>query len=62
MVVSRGTMLSGSSKSISAAKEILLTSSNAGSTKVIYNGKDLGKLGRPGEVIRNVEFRAQEVE
>ncbi|MBI4049754.1 MAG: DUF4115 domain-containing protein [Candidatus Doudnabacteria bacterium] len=60
-VVQRGTMLAGSSKSVSAKKEILLTSANAGSTKIIYNGKDLGKLGRSGEVIRNVEFSATEV-
>lgn len=60
-VVQRGTMLAGSSKIVTAAKDILLTSANAGSTKVIYNGKDLGKLGRPGEVIRNVEFSAAEV-
>lgn len=57
-VVQRGTMLPGSSKTIAARGEILLTSANAGSTRIIYNGKDLGKLGRAGEVIRNVEFSA----
>jgi cytoskeletal protein RodZ len=56
VVVQRGTMLPGSAKTISAKSEIILTSANAGSTKVIYNGKDLGLLGREGEVIRNVEF------
>jgi hypothetical protein len=56
LVVQRGTMLPGSTKTVSAEQEILLTSANAGSTKVIYNGKDLGKMGRAGEVIRNVEF------
>ncbi len=61
-VVQRGTMLPGSSKTIAAQGEILLTSANAGSTKIIYNGKDLGKLGRAGEVIRNVEFSATEVQ
>lgn len=60
-VVHRGTMLPGAVKIISAKEEVLLTSANAGSTKVIYNGKDLGKLGRSGEVIRNVEFSATEV-
>jgi cytoskeletal protein RodZ len=55
-VVQRGTMLAGSAKVISAKSDIILTSANAGSTKVIYNGKDLGQLGREGEVIRNVEF------
>jgi transcriptional regulator with XRE-family HTH domain len=56
VVVQRGTMLAGSTKTVSAGEEILLTSANAGSTKVNYNGKDLGVMGREGEVIRNVEF------
>lgn len=56
VVLQRGTMLAGSSKVVSAKNEIILTSANAGSTQIIYNGKDLGKLGREGEVIRNVEF------
>ncbi len=56
IVVSRGTMLAGSSKTFSAKEDIVVTSANAGSTQVIYNGQDLGKLGREGEVIRNVEF------
>lgn len=56
VVVQRGTMLAGSSKIISASSEILLTTSNAGSTKVVFNGKDLGVLGREGEVLRQLEF------
>ena len=56
VLVHRGTMLPGSAKTISAKNEIILTTANAGSTKIIYNGKDLGILGREGEVIRNVEF------
>ncbi len=59
IVVTRGTMLPGSSKTVSAKEQVVLTSANAGSTQVIYNGKDLGKLGRNGEVIRNVEFSSQ---
>lgn len=58
VVVQRGTMLPGSSKTVTAANDVLLTSANAGATKVIYNGKDLGLMGRSGEVIRNVEFAA----
>jgi cytoskeleton protein RodZ len=58
VVVQRGTMLPGSKKTVSASSDILLTSANAGSTKVIYNGQDLGVMGRSGEVIRNVEFAA----
>ena len=56
VVVERGTMLAGSSKTVSAKNEIVLTSANAGSTKIIYNGKDLGVMGREGEVLRNVQF------
>jgi cytoskeleton protein RodZ len=56
IVVQRGTMLAGSSKVVTAREQIILTSADAGSTQVIYNGEDLGKLGRSGEVIRNVEF------
>jgi len=59
IVVQQGTMLSGSNKTISAKKEITITSADAGSTSVVYNGKDLGKLGREGEVIRNVQFTSQ---
>lgn len=55
-VVQRGTMLPGSTKTVTAQNDVLLTSANAGSTKVIYNGTDLGYMGRSGEVIRNVEF------
>jgi len=58
-VVQRGTMLPGSTKIVTAKNEIILTSANAGSTQVIYNDKDLGKLGREGEVIRNVQFSSQ---
>lgn len=59
VVVQRGTMLAGSEKIVTAKSEIILTSANAGSTQVTYNGKDLGKLGREGEVIRNVQFSSQ---
>lgn len=59
-LVHRGTMLPGSSKTVTAKKDVLLTSANAGSTRITYNGKDLGKLGREDEVIRNVEFTANQ--
>ncbi len=58
IVVQRGTMLPGSTKTITAQENIILTSANAGSTKIIYNEKDLGKMGREAEVIRNVEFNS----
>ena len=62
VIMQRGTMLPGSRKTVTATNEVLLTSANAGATKVTYNGKDLGFMGRTGEVIRNVEFTATEVE
>ncbi len=60
VVVHRGTMLPGSTKTVSGTSEIILTSANAGSTKIIYNEKDLGVMGREGEVIRNVEFSSSQ--
>ena len=39
-----------------AEEELSLSTGNAGSTRVIYNGQDLGILGRPGETINNVRF------
>ena len=62
VVIQRGTMLPGSTKTVTASSEVLLTSANAGATKVIYNGKDLGVMGRTGEVIRNVEFAATQIQ
>src|SRR5581483_7014637 len=59
ITVQRGTMLAGSSKTVSAKDNVVLTSDNAGSTQLIYNEKDLGKMGREGEVIRNVEFTSE---
>ena len=59
VIVHKGTMLPGARKLISAKEDILLTTANAGSTGVVYNGKNLGKLGRAGEVVRNVEFTSE---
>lgn len=51
-----GTMLPHSRQSIAALEKIVLTTGNAGTTRVILNGKDLGILGKDGEVIRDIEF------
>ncbi|MDP3741061.1 MAG: DUF4115 domain-containing protein [bacterium] len=51
-----GTMLAGSSQSAVAQEKVVLTTGNAGTTKVILNGKDLGILGKEGETIRDIEF------
>lgn len=51
-----GTMLPNSRKAIAAKDKIVLTTGNAGSTRAIFKGKDLGVLGKEGEVIRDIEF------
>lgn len=51
-----GTMLPRSRQKIAAQEKIILTTGNAGTTRVILNGKDLGILGKEGEVIRDIEF------
>ncbi len=44
------------SKTYTAQKQILISTGDAGNTYVEMNGKDLGKLGRDGEVLQNVPF------
>lgn len=39
-----------------ADSELLLSTGNAGSTRVRYNGKDLGVLGSHGELLSNIKF------
>ncbi|MDP3993886.1 MAG: DUF4115 domain-containing protein [bacterium] len=51
-----GTMFPNSSKMITAQSRVVLTTSNAGSTRVMWNGKNVGVLGKEAEVIRNIEF------
>ena len=51
-----GTMLPHSRQKIVAREKIILTTGNAGTTRVILNGKDLGILGKEGEAIRDIEF------
>lgn len=51
-----GTMLRGATMKFQAQNKILLTTGNAGSTRVTWNGEDLGILGKDGEVIRDIEF------
>lgn len=51
-----GTMLPQARKTITAQDKVILTTGNAGSTRVVLNGSDLGILGQEGEVIRDIEF------
>ncbi len=55
------TFIAGSSKTYTAQQKIILSTGDGGSTDVKLNGKDLGKLGRDGEVIRNIPFTADSV-
>lgn len=55
------TFIAGSSKTYAAQGKILLSTGDAGSTSVRLNGKDLGKLGRAGEVIRDIPFTPDSV-
>ncbi len=52
----QGVMLPGTSQSFEATESIVLTTGNAGSTQVTFNGKNVGKLGKPGEVKREIRF------
>lgn len=49
----------GTTKVLTAAKKVLLSTSNAGATKLTYNSQDLGFLGRPGERLTGIPFSAE---
>ena len=49
-------MLSGSSRTFKGKDKIVLTTKNAGSTNITFNGKDIGILGKEGETVKNREF------
>ncbi len=51
-----GVMLAGSTQVFYAKNNIVLSTNNAGSTKVILNGKDLGPLGQEGQTIKDKKF------
>ena len=50
---------SGDSKVFSANQEIVLSTSDAGATRVTLNGAALGAMGRPKEALNNIPFFAQ---
>ncbi len=56
------TFIAGSSKTYTAKSRILISTGDAGSTKVVFNGFDLGELGRDGEVLRDIPFTADSVQ
>lgn len=51
-----GVVASGSRSAYAADSELLLSTGNAGSTRVRFNGKDLGVLGSHGELLSNIRF------
>ena len=46
----------GDSKTFTAKEKILLSTSNAGATKITLNGQNLGAMGKSGEALTNVQF------
>lgn len=51
-----GIILPGTIQEFEADENIILTTGNAGSTEVIFNGKSLGKMGKEGEVKAGLLF------
>jgi len=51
-----GIMLPGTTKEFTANDNVSITTGNAGSTEVIFNGKGTGKLGNDGEVKTDIKF------
>jgi len=58
-IVHEGEIEAGQEMVFDAQNILILTTGNAGMTRVIYNGQDLGLLGRAGEVISDVRFTAE---
>lgn len=55
-MIYQGIMTSKTRRTFEGKESIILTTGNAGSTSLIFNGKDLGKLGQEGEVRRGIKF------
>ena len=54
--VYEGVMLPGTSQFFTASEYILITTKNAGSTEIILNGKNLGKMGQEGEIKKAIRY------
>lgn len=59
VVVFEGILKPGSRQTFFAQRQMLISSGNAGSTRLIYNGRDLGVLGFQGEVLNDIRFTAE---
>ena len=51
--------IAGDSKTFTAQKSIVISTSNAGATKATYNGQVLGFLGKTVDPLNNLSFSAQ---
>jgi len=51
-VIFSGILIPGDQRLWSASDHLMIWSGNAGAVDVTYNGKPLGKLGSPGEVVK----------
>jgi len=52
----QGVMLPGTQKTFEFEKELVISVGNAGSTEAILDGKSLGKLGKEGEIKKEIKF------
>jgi len=57
-LVYEGVMLPGANQTFKAKEYFLLSTGNAGSTKLMLNNRDLGTLGSQGEVKKNIRLDA----
>lgn len=59
--VFQGLLLPNSSQTFAATGKVLLTTSNAGSTRVVLNGQDKGAVGTEGQFRRGIEYTLADV-
>jgi transcriptional regulator with XRE-family HTH domain len=52
----QGIMLPGTQQTFQANEYISITTRNGGSVEIVFNGKNTGKLGAEGEVIKGLRF------
>ncbi len=57
--VQDGFVGTGEALELRADRELLLSTGDAAATRIIYNGRDLGVLGKPGEALSSIRFTAE---
>ncbi|MEK9181354.1 MAG: RodZ domain-containing protein [Patescibacteria group bacterium] len=58
-VAQEGELAGGTKAEFRAENEILVSTGNAGATRLIYNGQDLGVLGKSGEALADIKFTVE---